>query len=159
MRLLSSVVWSEGMYLGPHHFQAQNRYFEDCLTFAARSLWHSAYGFTGYAINAEALRGGIIEVRHAQGILPDGMTFDIPDCDAAPAPRAIADSFPPTRDFLIASLAIPCRKADAQNVALELTPGADVRLQAQATNTSDASVYYRDALNRHCPRSCLDPSN
>src|SRR5579875_3347737 len=29
MRNLSRVVWSEGMYIAPHHFQAQNRYFED----------------------------------------------------------------------------------------------------------------------------------
>ena len=29
MKHLSRLVWSEGMYLGPHHFQAQSRYFED----------------------------------------------------------------------------------------------------------------------------------
>src|SRR4051794_35998425 len=34
MRSLSRVVWFEGMYLGPHHFQAQSRYFEDSTNFA-----------------------------------------------------------------------------------------------------------------------------
>jgi type VI secretion system protein ImpJ len=29
MKYLSRVVWPEDMYLGPHHFQAQSRYFED----------------------------------------------------------------------------------------------------------------------------------
>ena len=29
MKLLSRVVWAEGMYLAPQHFQAQNRYFEE----------------------------------------------------------------------------------------------------------------------------------
>ena len=29
MKFLSRVVWSEGMHLGPHHFQTQSRYFED----------------------------------------------------------------------------------------------------------------------------------
>ena len=47
MKLLSRVVWSEGMYLGPHHFQVQNRYFEDSIRFAASSLWFSSFGLAG----------------------------------------------------------------------------------------------------------------
>jgi len=27
MRQLTKPIWSEGMYLGPHHFQAQSRVF------------------------------------------------------------------------------------------------------------------------------------
>ena len=33
MKLLNKPVWAEGMYLGPHHFQVQSRYFEDSLNF------------------------------------------------------------------------------------------------------------------------------
>ena len=29
MKQLSKVVWSEGMHLGPHHFQVQSRFFEE----------------------------------------------------------------------------------------------------------------------------------
>ena len=47
MKQLSSVVWSEGMYLGPHHFQVQSRYFEDSIQFAASALRVEAYGFVG----------------------------------------------------------------------------------------------------------------
>ena len=45
MKTLTKPVWSEGMYLGPHHFQAQNRYFEDALNFVTESLWRDAHGF------------------------------------------------------------------------------------------------------------------
>jgi type VI secretion system protein ImpJ len=31
MKPLSRVVWHEGMHLAQHHFQAQNRYFEDSI--------------------------------------------------------------------------------------------------------------------------------
>ncbi len=48
MKLLSKVVWHEGMYLGPHHFQAQARYFEDAMHFGVSSLWFEPYGFVGY---------------------------------------------------------------------------------------------------------------
>ena len=44
MKLLSRVVWAEGMYLAPQHFQAQNRYFEEAVQFATASLWNDAYG-------------------------------------------------------------------------------------------------------------------
>ena len=47
MKSLSRVVWSEGMHLGPHHFQAQSRYFEDLVDFTARSLGFGMYGLLG----------------------------------------------------------------------------------------------------------------
>jgi predicted component of type VI protein secretion system len=38
MKFLSRVVWSEGVPLGPHHFQAKSRYFEDSLWFLNSNL-------------------------------------------------------------------------------------------------------------------------
>ena len=62
MKLLSSVVWSEGMYLAPHHFQTQNRYFEDSLQFATTTLWYQPYGIPGFALDEDALRNGTISL-------------------------------------------------------------------------------------------------
>ncbi len=128
MRFLSSIVWSEGMYLGPHHFQAQNRYFEDSMRFATESLWYEPYGFTGYQFDAEALRNGTVAVVHARGVFSDGLAFDMPECDAVPAPRDIAELFPPTHDHLVAFLAIPKRRPDGQNCAVEGEANGNVRL-------------------------------
>ena len=72
MRLLSRVVWSEGMYLGPHHFQAQGRYFEDSIQFATATLWYASFGLVGVELDPEALHNGTVSVIHARGILPDG---------------------------------------------------------------------------------------
>ena len=44
MKSLSRVVWSEGMYLGPHHFQTQSRYFEDSIHFAVEQCWFEPWG-------------------------------------------------------------------------------------------------------------------
>jgi type VI secretion system protein ImpJ len=38
MKFMSRVVRSEGMYLGPHHFQTQSRYFENALWFLNSNL-------------------------------------------------------------------------------------------------------------------------
>ena len=58
MKLLNKPVWAEGMYLGPHNFQAQSRYFEDSLNFVTTSLWRDAYGFAGLQFDSDALRNG-----------------------------------------------------------------------------------------------------
>jgi type VI secretion system protein ImpJ len=118
MKQLSRMVWSEGMYLGPHHFQVQSRYFEDSIQFAISSLWFASYGLAGLELDADALHNGTASLLHARGILPDGLIFNMPESDALPEPRAIADLFPPTRDSITALLAIPPRRPDGLNCAL-----------------------------------------
>jgi type VI secretion system protein ImpJ len=141
MKLLSRVVWSEGMYLGPHHFQVQSRYFEDSIQFATSSLWYAAYGLAGVQLDAEALHNGTISLVHARGIFPDGLTFNMPESDPLPAPRAVADSFPPTRDALTVLLAIPPRKANGFNCALETNGnGAEARFVAEARTLHDENT-------------------
>jgi type VI secretion system protein ImpJ len=119
MKLLSKVVWSEGMHLGPHHFQAQSRYFEDSIQFAAASLWYKPYGLVGADLDAEALANGTVSVLHARGAFPDGLPFNMPECDALPPARNIADLFPPTRDSVTVTLAIPPRRPGGVNCAIE----------------------------------------
>src|SRR5258708_2096720 len=115
MKLLSRVVWSEGMYLGPHHFQVQGRYFEDSIQFATSSLWFAAYGLAGVELDADALHNGTLSLLHARGIFPDGLPFNMPEGEALPPARAIADRFPPTRDGVTAMLAIPPRRPNGWN--------------------------------------------
>src|SRR4051794_41627350 len=88
MRSLTKPIWSEGMYLGPHHFQAQNRYFEDALNFVTASLWRDACGFAGLQFDADALRNGTLVLTHARGLFADGLALDLPGSDPAPPPRA-----------------------------------------------------------------------
>ena len=127
MKLLSKIVWAEGMYLAPHHFQAQSRYFEEAMHFATQSLWNDAYGFADRELNADALRNGAVELLHARGIFEDGLVFDMPECDPLPEPCKIDDKFPPTADHVTVALAVPRWTADAQNCDLENTPDGTTR--------------------------------
>ncbi len=134
MKNLSRLVWSEGMYLGPHHFQAQSRYFEDSAHFAISSLSFAPYGLGGWGLDAEALRNGTLSVIHARGIFPDGLVFQMPDCDAVPEPRAIADLFSPVRESMTAYLAIPAMRPGGRNCAIE-TGNGDEAARFIAENT------------------------
>jgi len=118
MKFLSRVVWSEGMHLGPHHFQTQSRYFEDTLWFLSSNLRRDPWGFLHFSLDTEALRNGLAILSFASGILPDGLIFDLPDCDSVPEPAQLSDLFASTDSEIILHLAIPPRlEAPARGTA------------------------------------------
>ncbi len=131
MKLLSRVVWSEGMHLGPHHFQVQSRYFEDSIQFATSSLWFASYGLAGLELDTDALYNGAVSLLHARGILPDGLPFNMPECDDLPQPRVIADLIPPTRDSVTVLLGIPPLRPNGLNCTVGAASG-DARYASQA---------------------------
>jgi type VI secretion system protein ImpJ len=137
MSFLSRVVWSEGMYIGPHHFQAQSRYFEDSTQFVVASLRRDYYGFLGYEVDAEALRNGTLALIHARGIFPDGLVFKMPEADPLPPPRSIADIFPSDRDRLTVYLSISARKSGGVNCALTEAAANGARFTAQTATVRD----------------------
>lgn len=137
MSFLSRVVWSEGMYIGPHHFQAQSRYFEDSTQFVTASIRRDYYGFLGCEVDAEALRNGTLALVHARGIFPDGLLFKMPESDQLPAARPIAEIFPSDRDKLNVYLSISARKPLGVNFALNEAAANGARFTAQNTTVRD----------------------
>lgn len=140
VKFLSRVVWSEGMHLGPHHFQAQSRYFEDSIYFATSSLWFEPYGLAGVELDADALKNGTVSLINARGIFPDGLPFDMPEADPLPAPRNITELFPPTRDTLTVLLAIPPLNPEGMNCALTDGDGSAMRFIAEVRTFHDENT-------------------
>src|ERR1039458_8742923 len=127
MKLLNKPVWAEGMYLGPHHFQAQNRYFENSLNFITMSLWRDAYGFAGLQFDSDALRNGTLALTNGRGLFEDGLAFDLPGSDSAPPPREFSALFSPVADHLTMHLAVPVFLQEGRNTSLDNSAPASVR--------------------------------
>jgi type VI secretion system protein ImpJ len=144
MKLLSKIVWSEGMYLAPHHFQAQNRYFEDSVHFATASLWRHAYGFADLQIDADALRTGTVAILAARGIFQDGLTFDIPVSDPAPAPVEFAARFPPNADSITVVLGVPELVNQGANCSLDNGASGSCRYTSIVNVFPDENTGYDD---------------
>lgn len=121
MKQLSRVVWSEGMHLAPHHFQAQKRYFEDLIDFTSQSLHYSAYGFAGIEWSDEALKNGRLELLHARGFMPDGLAFVMPESDALPESRPVAELISPVARYATVHLALPPYNPGGANCSDETT--------------------------------------
>ena len=85
MSWTSKVIWSEGMFLRPQHFQQHDRYLEALIEERTRPLRPHSWGLVDLDISEEALRLGRIEVQGCRAVLPDGTTVNIPKGDAPPS--------------------------------------------------------------------------
>jgi len=141
MKHLSKVVWHEGMYLGPHHFQVQSQTFEDLVHFSTSSLWFAPYGVISCKLDPEALLNGMLSLVHARGLFPDGLAFQMPDADAVPPVLNINDLFSATRESLIVQLAVPARRPDGPNCALDSEPSpVELRFRAEMLTLPDENT-------------------
>lgn len=141
MKQLSRVVWNEGMHLAQHHFQAQNRYFEDAIQFAVSTLFFAPYGFAGLELDIEGLRNDTVSLVHGRGVFPDGLPFDIPASDAPPASLRLREIFSPTQESHLVLLSIPAYRPDRANFAMNgESEDSAPRYRAEAAPMLDANT-------------------
>ena len=117
MPVLDPVIWAKGTVLNPQHLQLQDRFLADSLWFDLQALHFRPWGFQTIRIDPQALAGGTFVLAEAAGILNDGLLFDIPSADPAPASRGFADRFGPEQESLDVFLAIPRYREQGLNVA------------------------------------------
>ena len=100
------VVWSEGMFLRPQHFQQQERYLE--FFSHARALAAEPYywGFRELVLDVEALALGKLALLKAVGVFPDGTPFSFPGQDSMVEPLEIDKACKDERIYL----ALPMRR-------------------------------------------------
>ena len=89
MAVPGKVVWSQGMFLLPHHFQQEARHVEYALEMRARAAGPHAWGFFELALDEAMLAVGRVGLSRASGILPDGTPFSLPQHDAPPPPLEV----------------------------------------------------------------------
>jgi type VI secretion system protein ImpJ len=112
------------MHLAQHHFQAQSRSFEERLRFTLSRLFFKPYGVAACELDADALLNGTISVRHARGMMPDGLPFSLPE-GGAPATlsvRGLPSSAPGGHLVL---LAIPAERPGHANLMQDPVAGRE----------------------------------
>jgi type VI secretion system protein ImpJ len=103
------IVWSEGLFLRPQHFQQQERHLESWIEGRAAALRPYSWGFTDLEIERDLLAIGKLGLRRARGVFPDGTPFAMPENEPLPSPLEIGTQL---RDQVI-YLALPLRKSGA----------------------------------------------
>jgi type VI secretion system protein ImpJ len=88
----SKVIWSDGLFVKPQHFQQQARHTERLVQRLSTGANPHNFGFTRLSLNDELLTMGRIAIVSASGIMPDGTPFDIPGDARPPAILDLSDS-------------------------------------------------------------------
>lgn len=127
------VIWKEGMFLQPQHFQQMERHLWNAFDMRIQAHNPHYYGVADLSVDDEALANGMFSLSRCRGVLPDGVAFDIPQDDVAPEARSFADHFPPQRQSLDVHLALPLCSEGKMNA-----------LPAQAQAHTAARYRYRN---------------
>jgi type VI secretion system protein ImpJ len=132
----NKVVWSEGLFLQPHHFQQQDRYFERYVEQRCHALVPHSWGLTEVELERDLLAIGKLGLRRAAGVFPDGTPLRMPDDDPLPEPLDLDEQ---VRDQVV-YLAVPLRREGTQDV--DRTPGPDglTRHHVRDWETRDATA-------------------
>jgi type VI secretion system protein ImpJ len=112
----NKVIWSEGMFLRPAHFQQHVRYVENLVERRCGVLRSHPWGFKTLKLDEALLSLGKVAIVHAQGVFPDGTPFNISDDDDPPPPLDVAQG--DVRDMVV-RLGLPVRRTSA----MEINPG------------------------------------
>ncbi len=87
----SKVIWSEGMFLRPQHFQQHDRYLTDQNNKSVQ--YHNSYswGIKKLSIDEQHLGLGKVVINHCEGVMPDGTPFSIKNSDELPLILSLSD--------------------------------------------------------------------
>jgi len=120
--LHSKVVWSQGMFLLPHHFQQESRHVEYQLEMRSRALGPHHWGFHEFVLDEALLAVGRVGLSRAAGLLPDGTPFSLPQHDAQPAALEVPADM---KDELV-HLAVPLLREGVTQVAFDGASGREL---------------------------------
>lgn len=136
MSLSSKVIWSEGMFLNPQHFQQYDRYVERYVDAKCSALGAYAWGLQSLELDHELLKLGKLSFLRGQGVFPDGTPFNFPDVDEAPPVLELPEGVHNTLVYL----AVPVRRPGALDVSEQEDAQALARYYVTEVSARDVST-------------------
>ncbi|SHN13177.1 type VI secretion system baseplate subunit TssK [Roseibium suaedae] len=130
----NKVVWQEGLFLQPHHFQQHDRYVEALVSGVAAAAAPYLWGLRELTLDEDLLKLGKIAVKSCSGLTPDGVTFKVPQREDHPQALDVPGGIKNT----VVYLAIPIRRAGAAEVDLTGSPKSAARYQVDEIEISDS---------------------
>lgn len=117
------VLWREGLFLRPQHFQLQDTYHQTQRALSMQLLHPYAYGVVNIQLDHQLLESNLLNLQSLYCVLPDGTLYQAPRTDKLPKALSLDDS--DTRDevFVFLSLEIlhnggaNIQSADSDNTA------------------------------------------
>lgn len=138
----SKVLWSEGLFLQPHHFQQSDRYMESLVAGLARRISPYAWGLTKLEIDEEVLKTGQFALKSASGLTHDGTVFRVPAVEDHPP----ALDVPETIKDCVVYLTVPQRRQGALEVDMSGAELSAARLRPAELEITDVTSTSKKAI-------------
>jgi len=129
----SKVLWSEGLFLQPQHFQQADRYAEALVAGVARRAAPYLWGFSALEIDEDLLKIGRFAVRSCAGLTPDGTVFRVPGSEDHPPALDVPAGIKDCEVFLT----LPQRRHGAAEVDLRGVELSAARLRPAELEVTD----------------------
>ncbi|TCP91175.1 type VI secretion system protein ImpJ [Cricetibacter osteomyelitidis] len=91
MTVTNRVLWKEGLFIRPHHFQQESRFFASQVKQTLETAAFN-FGFEQLSVEVQHLTYGKFSLSECKGVMPDGTLFHLPITDELPAPLEIKTS-------------------------------------------------------------------
>jgi type VI secretion system protein ImpJ len=125
----SKVLWGEGLFLRPQHFQQQDAYHEWRVAETARGLHPYAWGVRQVKVDLHGLQSGVLRLDELSLIFADGEFYTAPGEDDLPPPLNLT-TLPAELVELTVYAAVAPLRAQGHNAALD-------------DASDDGSLHYR----------------
>lgn len=135
LALTNRVVWSEGMYLRPQHFQQFERYLEHYVARRTAGLQGAYWGWLELDIDREAYALGRVSLLGGSGVMPDGTPFSF-GLEDAPAPYEVPADL--TDELIV--LALPLRRPGGEEVIFAENEGSAARFGVVEREVPDGNA-------------------
>jgi type VI secretion system protein ImpJ len=133
----SKLLWGEGLFLRPQHFQRQDAYHEWRLAEMAHALHPYAWGVRRCKVDVDALATGVLRLAELQLIFADGELYSAPQEDELPAPVSL-ESIPAGTSELVFHATLPQLRANGSNFSSAAAqPDASLRFAQHNLSAPD----------------------
>lgn len=138
----SKVLWNEGLFLQPHHFQQADRYTESLVAGLARRVSPYAWGLSELEIDEEVLKVGQFALKSCAGLTQDGTVFRVPGSEDHPPALEVPEN---TKDCVI-YLSVPQRRQGALEVDMTGAELSAARLRPSEIEVTDVTSSGKKAV-------------
>jgi type VI secretion system protein ImpJ len=155
----SKVLWGEGLFLRPQHFQRQDAYHEWRLAEVSGALHPYAWGLRGCKLDVDALASGVLRFTELRLIFPDGELYSAPQEDDLPPPVSL-ESIPAGTSELVFHATLAQMRSNGSNFSGNAAePDASLRFTQHNLNAPDwftGAAQSELSVLRRCVRVLAD---
>ena len=124
------VLWGEGLFLRPQHFQIQDTYHNSQRALSIMLAHPYAYGISDIELDKQLLESNVLSFQNIYAVLPDGTIYQAPRTDALP--KALTLDTQDNGDDVYVFLSLEIIHSSGNNI--------------QAANSDNPARYIRDAI-------------